>query len=231
LSQPPREEIVRLAEVRRTFRDGGRLVHALDGVDLRLDAGTFACVRGESGAGKSSLLAVVGGMDRGFTGAAVVCGTDLAAASEEELDRFRNENVGFVFQEFHLLPHLSVLENLTVPLVLRGEAGSVALERAHELAGRLGLEPLLGSPARVLSSGEKQRASLGRALSGRPRLLLADEPTASLDARHAGEVLDILEREVSEAGRTLLAVTHDPRLTERAAAVYEMSSGRLEPRG
>lgn len=231
MTHDTQEEIVRLAAVRRTFRDGGRLVHALDGVDLRLEAGSFACVRGESGAGKSSLLAVVGGMDREFTGAAVVCGTDLAASSEEELDRFRNENVGFVFQEFHLLPHLAVLENLTVPLILRGEARNLAQDRAHELAGRLGLEPLLGSPARVLSSGEKQRVSLGRALSGRPRLLLADEPTASLDRRHAEEVLDILDREVRDSGTTLLAVTHDPRLMERAGVVYEMSSGRLEIRG
>jgi len=223
--------MVRLAAVRRTFRDGGRMVQALDGVDLHLPRGAFACVRGESGAGKSSLLAVVGGMDREFTGAAVVCGTDLAAASEGELDRFRNENVGFVFQEFHLLPHLPVLDNLTVPLVLRGEARGRALERARELAARLGIEALLGSPARVLSSGEKQRVALGRALSGRPKLLLADEPTASLDHRHAEEVLDILDREVRESGTTLLAVTHDQRLVERAGSVYEMSAGRLESRG
>jgi putative ABC transport system ATP-binding protein len=224
------ETTVRLSEIHRVFRDGDRVVRALDGIDLTLHAGEFACISGASGSGKSTLLAVVGGMDRGFTGKAEVCGADLAATSEAELARFRNRNVGFVFQEFHLLPHLSVLDNLTVPLVLRGETRGRAVERARTLAGRLGIEPLLRAPARVLSSGEKQRVALGRALAGEPRLLLADEPTASLDRQHADDVLDLLERMVREAGVTLLAVTHDPRLAERAEARYRMAAGRLEPR-
>jgi putative ABC transport system ATP-binding protein len=223
-----RQPIVSLSGVSRVFREGERTVQALDGVDFALAAGEFACITGPSGSGKSTMLAVVGGVDRDFSGRAEVCGTDLGGASDAELSRFRNRNVGFVFQEFHLLPHLTVLDNLIVPLVLRGVSRSRAVDRGRGLAEQMGILPLLGAKARVLSTGEKQRVALGRALAGGPRLVLADEPTASLDRANAEEVLELLERAVRETGTSLLAVTHDPRLAEKAGRRYRMSGGRLE---
>jgi putative ABC transport system ATP-binding protein len=220
--------VIRLRDVHKAYEDGERRVEVLRGVSADIAAGDFVAVVGASGAGKSTLLHLVGGLDRAFTGTVEVFGVDLATLSDRALARYRGERVGFVFQSFNLVPPLTALENVLLPAYF-GPGDPVAdRARAREVLARVGLagkEDRL--PAR-LSGGERQRVALARALLRRPPLILADEPTGSLDAATGGEVIELLRELNRQDGITLVIVTHEARVARAARRTLRLADGRLE---
>jgi ABC-type lipoprotein export system ATPase subunit len=208
------------------YRAGSRAeVRALDDVSLELERGSLTVVTGASGSGKTTLLALLAGLERPTRGEVVFDGRSLRDCSDAELARVRRR-VGFVFQDFALIPNLTVGENITYPLIPRGVPRAERQRRARELLARLGIEDKLATPARDLSGGERQRVAVARALAGQPEALLADEPTSNLDPDTAAVLLDLL-RERHVAGTTLVLSSHDPRVIALATQVHELTGGRL----
>ncbi|WP_049578277.1 ABC transporter ATP-binding protein, partial [Streptomyces sp. SBT349] len=207
-------------------------VRALDGVSLSLPAGSFTAVTGPSGSGKSTLLACAAGLDRPTGGLVVVDGTELTG-DEAEVTRFRRERIGVVFQRDTIVPTLTVLQNVTLPLRLAapGPAAERAPEeRATAVLRRIGLGERLSHPASRLSGGQRQRVAIARALVTEPSVLLADEPTGTLDIRGAREVLALLRRAVSDFGTAVVMATHDPVAAAHADAVVFLADGRTAGR-
>jgi putative ABC transport system ATP-binding protein len=209
------------------YRAGSRAeVRALDDVSLGVERGSLTVVVGASGSGKTTLLALLGGLERATRGQVVFDGHILGDCSDAELARVRRR-VGFVFQDFALIPNLTVAENITYPLIPRGVPRAERQRRARELLARLGIEDKLSAPARDLSGGERQRVAFARALAGQPEALLADEPTSNLDPETAAVLLALL-RERHAAGTTVVLSSHDPQMTALATQVYELAAGRLK---
>lgn len=225
--------IVELRGVRRSFFEGGRERRVLDGVDLCLHPGEWVALVGASGSGKTTLLSIVGALDAGFQGEARLFGEALAGLTDEARTGLRNRLVGFVFQSFHLLEHLSVLENVEVPLWLarQGPNGAECTGQARSALARVGLDGREEAQVRSLSGGERQRVAIARALASHPRLLLADEPTGNLDdgtSEAILELFDTLRRPApGEPERALLFATHDPRVARRADRILRLEGGRL----
>jgi putative ABC transport system ATP-binding protein len=217
--------LLRLEGVRKGFRRGREEVLALDGVDLCLDAGGFTALVGPSGSGKSTLLHLAGGLDKPDAGRILLEDRDLSTLSAGERAQLRRRQVGFVFQFFHLIPTLTVTENVELPLVLDGARRN---GRVGDLLGRVGLSHRADHLPGELSGGEMQRAAIARALVAQPRLLLADEPTGNLDSATGGEILDVLCDQVAEEGTALLMVTHDVGAANKAEQVLHLRDGRLE---
>jgi putative ABC transport system ATP-binding protein len=216
-------DLVRLTDVDKVYLGG--LAGALRGVSLGVEEGEFAAVMGPSGSGKSTLLNLVAGLDRPTSGEVVVAGTDLGRLGETALARFRRERIGFVFQFFHLLPSLTVLENVLMPALLAGRPGATA--RGRELLARLGIAELADRYPARLSGGQQQRAAIARALINRPTLLLADEPTGALDSQAGKQVMELLE-DLHREGQTILMVTHDAKLaTRHTARVISLADGQV----
>lgn len=197
----------------------------LDGVDFRIAAGERIAVVGASGSGKSTLLALMAGLDTPTSGRVLLDGAPLSSLDEDGRAKVRGEKVGFVFQSFQLLPSLTALENVMLPLELRGDADPEAPARA--ILERVGLGERLGHYPRQLSGGEQQRVALARAFVTRPALLFADEPTGNLDTRTGAAIVDLLFGLNAEAGTTLVLVTHDARLAERCDRALRLDGGRL----
>jgi ABC-type lipoprotein export system ATPase subunit len=217
--------LLRLERVRKAFRRGREEVLALDGVDLCIDAGGFTALVGPSGSGKSTLLHLAGGLDKPDAGRILLEERDLSTLSAGERAQLRRRQVGLVFQFFHLIPTLTVAENVELPLVLDGVRNSDG--RVGDLLDRVGLSHRADHVPGELSGGEMQRAAIARALVARPRLLLADEPTGNLDSATGAEILDVLCEQVSEEGTALLMVTHDLDAAARAKHVLHLRDGRL----
>lgn len=215
----------------RTFTSGGRPLEVLRGVDLTIDARAFVAVVGPSGSGKTTLLGLLAGLDRPTTGRVFLDGHDIHALTEDERARFRVNRIGFVFQTFHLLPTLTALENVLVPLELSGRdrpAGETsAREHAERLLARVGLAGRATHYPVQLSGGERQRVALARAFANRPRILFADEPTGNLDAETGARVAELMEELNRDAGTTLVLVTHDVELAARANRVIQLSGGQI----
>jgi putative ABC transport system ATP-binding protein len=218
--------VAELESVSRSYRVGGQEVRALDDVSLRLDAGEHVAVMGPSGSGKSTLLHVLGLLDRPDAGRVRLEGEDVAALSDEALSRRRALRVGFVFQGFHLVPTLDVLENVALPLLYADRSPEEARARARALVDRVGLLDRARHRPSELSGGQQQRVAIARALANDPALVLADEPTGNLDRRTGADVLALLD-EVPREGRTLVVVTHDPGVAARADRVLHMLDGRI----
>ena len=201
----------------------------LDGVDLDVAPGEWVAIVGESGSGKSTLLNVVAGLDRPGRGEVRLDGRALDFADDDSLALWRRRNVGFVFQSFHLLPYLSVAENVALPLALLGAKRADRAARAAAVLRSVGLDGFGARRPGSLSGGEMQRAAIARALVHEPRLLLADEPTGNLDAANATAVLDCLRDAVKRAGAAAVMVTHSPVAAGRADRVLRLAGGRLAP--
>jgi putative ABC transport system ATP-binding protein len=216
--------MIRLQDASRHYGAGETAVRALDQVSLRVERGEMVALVGASGSGKSTLLNLISAVDRPTSGVVTVDGVDLGAASEADLLRLRRESIGLVFQAFHLVPHLSVEENVAVPLALAGRRDP---ERVDTLIARVGLEHRRGHVPGELSGGEQQRTALARALVHRPKLLVADEPTGNLDSRTGEEVLHLLTELHREEGLTLVLATHERRLADATGRVFELADGRL----
>ena len=223
--RPTSEWVVEARNVHREYRLGGSVVHALQGVSLAVPPGDFVAVTGPSGSGKSTLLHVLGGIDRPTRGAAFLGGRDLSALADAERSRLRLEEVGLVFQRFHLLPMLTAQENVELPMAEAGASRSERRERAARLLASVGLADRTGHRPGELSGGQRQRVAIARALANGPRLVLADEPTGELDRATSDGLLDLFS-EINEAGTTILVATHDLRLAERAARRVELVDGR-----
>src|SRR5437588_1662761 len=218
--------LLRLEGIRKGFRRGREEVVALDGVDLCLDAGGFTALVGPSGSGKSTLLHLSGGLDKPDAGRILLEDRDLSTLSAGDRAQLRRRQIGFVFQFFHLIPTLTVAENVELPLVLDGARRTNG--RVPELLDRVGLTHRADHLPGELSGGEMQRAAIARALVARPRLLLADEPTGNLDSATGAEILDVLCEQVAEEDTALLMVTHDARAASRANEVLHLRDGHVE---
>jgi putative ABC transport system ATP-binding protein len=216
-------EQIRLTDVTKVYQGG--VTGALNGVSLTVDEGEFTAVMGPSGSGKSTLLNMVAGLDRPTSGSVTVAGTDLGRLGEAGLARFRRDRIGFVFQFFHLLPNLTVLENVLIPAQLRSSTSAEA--RGRELLKQLGITDVADRYPARLSGGQQQRAAIARALINEPTLLLADEPTGALDTRSGDQVMELL-LQLHLQGQTILLVTHDAKLaTRHAARVVSVMDGRI----
>ena len=208
------------------LQSGGRPpVSVLDGVSLSIPARQFVAISGPSGSGKSTLLGLIAGLDRPTAGSITVAGVDLGGLSEDGLARFRRDAIGYVFQAFHLVPTLTALENVALPLELAGEPR--ALERAALLLAEVGLAPRAEHYPVQLSGGEQQRVAVARAVARRPPVILADEPTGNLDSATGAQIVDLLVEQNRSLGSTLVLVTHDPSLAAHADRTITLRDGRV----
>ena len=221
-----RPTIVSLRGLSVTLAGAAGAVEILRGIDLDLDPGEAVSVVGPSGAGKTTLMMIIGGLERPTDGQVTVAGHDLRTLDEDGLARFRGRHVGIVFQSFHLIPTMTALENVAAPRELAG--GNRALERAREELAAVGLDHRLGHYPGELSGGEQQRVAIARALVNRPGLLLADEPTGNLDAATGAQVMDHLFARSRDNGATLVLITHEAQLAERCGRTIRMADGRID---
>jgi putative ABC transport system ATP-binding protein len=216
---------VRTRGLRKTYGGGDNMVHALDGVDVEFAAGQFTAVMGPSGSGKSTLMHVTAGLDTATGGTVWVGDTDLTTLKEKELTRLRRDRIGFVFQQFNLLPTLTAAENIALPMRLAGRAPDQAwLDRIVEVVG---LGDRLRHRPSELSGGQQQRVAVARALVARPEVVFADEPTGNLDSRSGLEVLSFFRRSVDENAQTIVMVTHDPVAASHADRVIFLADGHV----
>jgi putative ABC transport system ATP-binding protein len=231
VEQPSREPIVHLDRVSKDYREGAETRRVLHEATASFVEGEIVAIRGRSGSGKSTLLNLVAGIDSPTAGDVWVAGTCLNRLSPAERTLFRRDHLGFVFQFFNLIPTLRVLENVQLPAELRGLSAGEAAERARALLGEVGLAGREDAFPDRLSGGEQQRVAMARALVQDPRILLADEPTGNLDDTTGEAVMDLLERLTRAAGRTLILVTHSPKVASRADRAHAIEAGRVVPLG
>jgi len=219
--------VIELHRIERRYAMSGQTVQALAGIDLNIGRGEFVAVTGASGSGKSTLLNVLGCLDKPDAGHYRMEGVDVAALDDEATSRLRNGRIGFVFQSFHLLPRLSVLENVLLPMRYAAAPDPGAAERAQRLLARVGLAERMEHRPNQLSGGQMQRAAIARALLMQPALLLADEPTGNLDSKSAADVLGLID-EVHASGQTVVLVTHDNEVAARAPRRIRLRDGKVE---
>jgi putative ABC transport system ATP-binding protein len=218
--------MMRLERLCRNFQVGDEVVHALDHVDLEIQPGEYISIMGPSGSGKSTLLNILGLLDRPTSGTYQLDGSDVSGLDDNTLTEQRQEHIGFIFQSFHLIPRLSALENVELPMLLAGAPVTARRERAREILDSVGLASRLHHRPDQLSGGERQRVAIGRAIIMKPGVLLADEPTGNLDSHSSGEVIEIIE-ELNRGGISLLVVTHDPDIGGRAQRHLLLRDGRI----
>lgn len=221
--------VVTLTDTRLSLRGNTGMVEILRGISLEIDAGKSIGLIGPSGSGKSSLLMLLGGLERATGGKVEVLGRDLTDMDEDALARFRRDNMGIVFQSFHLIPTMTALENVATPLELAGRKD--AFERAAEELAAVGLADRAGHYPSQMSGGEQQRVALARAAAPRPAILLADEPTGNLDGTTGDQIMDVLFGLQERHGSTLILVTHAPALAERCDQVIRLRDGRIDTDG
>ena len=220
--------MIRCIDVRKAYRQGENEIVALAGVSIDIPRGAFAAIMGPSGSGKSTLLHLMGGLDRPSSGELLVDGRLVGQMADDEVTLFRRTNIGFVFQFFNLLPTLTALENVTLPLVLDGRSKAEADQRAALLLGKVGLEKRRHHLPEALSGGEIQRVAIARALAFNPPILLADEPTGNLDSKTGQDVLLLLRQINQEHGSTVVMATHSPEAAYGADRTIFLRDGRVE---
>jgi putative ABC transport system ATP-binding protein len=220
---------VRLQQLTRTFTEGLQRHLVLDNVNADFVQGHSVAIRGRSGSGKSTLLNLISGIDTPDSGQVEVAGLSLTAMNERERTLFRREHIGFIYQSFNLLPTLTVADNLRLVLELNAVSREKSEQRMLALLDAVGLADRMGSYPDILSGGERQRVAIARALCHQPSLILADEPTGNLDDRTAQDVLDLLDKLVRQAGRTMIVATHSASVADYCDQVLELHDGRLGP--
>jgi putative ABC transport system ATP-binding protein len=218
--------MIRLENICRDFQVGDQVVHALDHVDLDIQPGEYISVMGPSGSGKSTLLNLLGLLDKPTSGNYWLNDADVSSMGDDALAEQRQQNIGFIFQFFHLIPRLNALENVELPMLLAGAPVAARRERAREVLESVGLATRLHHRPDQLSGGERQRVAIGRAIVMKPGLLLADEPTGNLDSRSGEEVIEILEQ-LNSDGISLMVVTHDREIGRRARRHLTLHDGKI----
>jgi putative ABC transport system ATP-binding protein len=219
--------MIALKEIRKTYKQGGNEIRALDGVDLSIARGEFVAIMGPSGSGKSTLLNVLGALDKPDSGTYHLEQDEIGSMDDDASSDLRNRRIGFVFQSFHLLPRLTVLENVLLPQRYAERQDPEAENRALALLERIGLGQRIGHLPGELSGGQLQRAAIARALLNQPALLLADEPTGNLDSKSATDVLELLA-ELHVNGQTMVLVTHDPNIAAKAQRTIHLKDGKVD---
>jgi putative ABC transport system ATP-binding protein len=218
--------IIRMSGIRKVYDTGKVKVEALKGIDLDVYAGEFVAIVGPSGSGKSTLMNLIGCLDTPSEGVYQIGGDNVAGVTRDELADIRNRRVGFVFQSFNLLPHLSALENVALPMLFGGVPPKERNRRSTELLEKVGLGDRVDHKPTELSGGQMQRVAIARALAMNPDILLADEPTGNLDTTSGTDIMSIFN-ELWKSGRTLVIITHDPALARRASRIVEIRDGRI----
>jgi len=219
--------IIRLERVGKTFYRGKERLDVLKDLDLEVPEGSFEALMGPSGSGKSTLLNLIAGLDVATAGSVRVAGVDIGALSEGERAAWRASNIGFVFQTYNLMPVLTALENVELPLLLTGLPASERKKRAEIALEVVGLRERMGHLPRQLSGGQEQRVTIARAIVTDPKIIVADEPTGDLDRESANDILKLLERLNTEFNKTIVMVTHDPAAAERASILRKLDKGAL----
>ena len=222
------EPLIEIRDLEKAYALDGVEIQALCGIDLSVDAGEFVAIMGPSGSGKSTLMNILGCLDVADAGSYRLRGKDVTRMSGDQLARLRNREIGFVFQNFNLLARTSALENVETPLIYAGVGKRERRERAHEALRRMGLEARLRHLPNQLSGGQQQRVAIARALVTRPALLLADEPTGNVDTATSAEILKLLENLNRQEGLTVVLITHEWDVAERAQRTLHLRDGRLE---
>ncbi len=224
--------IVKVSGLMKNYGEGRTVItQALRGVDLTLEAGEFTAMAGPSGSGKSTLLNIIGGLDRPTSGHVSVEGRDLTGLSDTELSVLRRERIGFIFQSYNLIPVLTVLENAEYVLMLQGRPADERRARVRTILREVGLDGLEKRFPRELSGGQQQRVAIARAIAPEPALVLADEPTANVDSKTAGGLLELMRRLNEEKGTTFLFSTHDPAVMKKARRLLLLKDGRIQTDG
>lgn len=219
--------IIELQNVEKVYRTSDIETVALENVNLSVEKGEFVSIMGPSGCGKSTLLNIIGLLDKPTKGSVSLMGEDLTDRSDRTLSRFRNLNLGFIFQSFHLIPSLDVMQNVALPLTYRnGESARARQKRVREVLEQLGLGNRLHHLPSQLSGGQCQRVAIARAIAGAPEIILADEPTGNLDSHMGGEVMQILHRLNREEGRTIVMVTHNEEQARQTDRIIRFFDGR-----
>jgi putative ABC transport system ATP-binding protein len=218
--------LIEAQDLVKLYRMGDETVHALDGVSFVIPRGDYCAIVGPSGSGKSTLMNILGGLDTPSAGRITIAGNDIGATSDDDLAVFRNQTIGFVFQSFNLLPRLSALENVELPMIYGGVLPKERRERAADLLARVGLGDRMGHRPTQLSGGQQQRVAIARALSGNPALLLADEPTGALDTQTGIEILGLFGQ-LNAEGATVVLVTHDHEVAQATRRTIEMRDGKI----
>ena len=214
--------------INRTYKQGDLSVEVLNGLSLQIEAGERIAIIGASGSGKSTLLHLLGGLDTPTSGSIIINGQDLKQLNQAAIGRLRNKSVGFIYQFHHLLPEFTALENVCMPLLIRGDSPSKAKKQAGSLLDRVGLSQRHRHKPSELSGGERQRTAVARALVTKPHVVLADEPTGNLDETTAASVYELMLELNQELGTSFLVVTHDRKLAGRMQRVLKLTGGKLE---
>ena len=218
--------VIELKDIMKTYQMGDSIVHALDHVNLEIGVGEFTSIMGPSGSGKSTLMNVIGCLDRPTSGQYFLDGKEIGGYDDDELAVTRNQKIGFVFLNFNLLPRLSALVNVALPLVYAGVPEVERLKRARETLAAVGLGDRVEHRPNEMSGGQRQRVAIARALINQPAIIMADEPTGNLDSKSSYEIMDIF-RELNEAGKTIVMVTHEPDIAERTKRIIHMVDGKI----
>ncbi len=223
------EPVVAMRGIAKIYGSGDSEVRALDGVDLQLNRGEFVAIMGPSGSGKSTLMNIIGCLDRPTAGSYELSGRDVSRLSESQLSHVRRHSIGFVFQTFNLLPRLSALANVELPMIYAGVPARRRREHALELLTRVGLEKRVSHRPAMMSGGERQRVAVARSLANNPDLLLADEPTGNLDSRAGAEIVTLIQ-ELHREGHTVLLITHEADVAAHAERTVVIRDGRVSER-
>lgn len=218
--------MISVKNLKKTYLLGGEEVHALDDVSLLIKEHEFVAIIGQSGSGKSTFMNMLGCLDRPDSGEITLDGTDILKCKEKELSVIRNKKIGFIFQQFHLLPKLSALENVELPLIYQGMPTKKRREKAVKALKEVGLEQRMNYKPNQLSGGQQQRVAIARALVGEPSLILADEPTGNLDSRSGKEIMMLLHN-LHEEGNTIVLITHDNNVAMEAPRQVQISDGKI----
>lgn len=220
--------MIQLQDVYKEYRMGHDVIHALNKVNLNIEQGEFISIIGPSGSGKSTLMHIIGGLDRPTRGEVIINGKDISKLTDSELSRYRNTEVGFVFQSFNLQPSMTILENVALPLVFARISRKERLKKAREALELVGLQDRIKHRPGELSGGQRQRASIARALVTNPKLILADEPTGNLDSNTSEKIIELLTAINSSQRATLIVVTHNNEIAQQAPRIITIRDGKIE---